>query len=121
MKNNKKTKDWKHEVLLNYLGRLCTWCGSLEKLHIHHILPRSNGGQNIMANLEVVCSKCHWKLHSQIEKIIPKKRIFIPVPMECSSCKVTYRPKHKSKSRICSYCTNRRNNNLYQRDIHMTP
>lgn len=38
----------------------CICCGSQEgPFTVHHVIPRSEGGTNRMANLATVCTKCH--------------------------------------------------------------
>lgn len=66
------SKDW-GDVIINYLGKRCIYCGSNEELHIHHIIPLSLGGANVLANLELVCWPCHKKLHKQLRKVFPIK------------------------------------------------
>jgi 5-methylcytosine-specific restriction endonuclease McrA len=34
-------------------------CESKSKLHVHHIVPRSQGGTNKLDNLITYCTKCH--------------------------------------------------------------
>lgn len=77
-----KSKEWRQHseynwsgVIINYLGKICVYCGSQEKLHIHHIIPMDLGGPNTMENLEVVCKLCHHKLHSSIRTILKKKHV----------------------------------------------
>jgi hypothetical protein len=44
-------------------GRQCGKCGSLNRLHLHHIKPLSKGGSNEISNLKLLCEKCHSKEH----------------------------------------------------------
>jgi len=48
---------------------LCPRCGQSITLetgwHIHHIIWKSKGGGNIMSNLELLHSTCHWQIHSR--------------------------------------------------------
>lgn len=42
----------------------CQECGTKEgKLHVHHIVFRSNGGTNSPDNLITLCTDCHEKVH----------------------------------------------------------
>lgn len=41
----------------------CTKCGSKEKLHVHHIVPKSKGGSNESQNLTTLCDLCHAEEH----------------------------------------------------------
>lgn len=43
----------------------CSICESDEKLHIHHIKPRSHGGLNETDNLTLVCVSCHAEIHKE--------------------------------------------------------
>ena len=40
-------------------GWRCQFCGSREKLHVHHIQFRSRGGGDTDRNLITVCAQCH--------------------------------------------------------------
>jgi len=38
----------------------CVNCGMTGKeLHVHHVVPRSEGGTNDLSNLVTLCSRCH--------------------------------------------------------------
>ncbi|RLI76939.1 hypothetical protein DRP05_11675 [Archaeoglobales archaeon] len=52
----RKYKDW----LLRRANYRCERCGdSKYKLHIHHIIPRKDGGKHTPENLIVLCPSCH--------------------------------------------------------------
>jgi 5-methylcytosine-specific restriction endonuclease McrA len=38
---------------------ICVGCGATEKLSVHHLLPARLGGDDSMANLVTLCSRCH--------------------------------------------------------------
>lgn len=40
-------------------GSCCQVCGKLHSGQVHHILPRSAGGTDEMANLMTLCGRCH--------------------------------------------------------------
>jgi hypothetical protein len=40
-------------------GHACVYCGSSDELACDHIVPRSRGGQNTMANLATACRPCN--------------------------------------------------------------
>lgn len=53
-------------------GYKCRCCGAhgnpegldaLDKLHRHHLTFRSKGGQDVAANLLLLCSRCHDRVH----------------------------------------------------------
>jgi len=46
-------------------GHSCRNCGSNEDLHVHHIVPISNGGNDIESNCVVLCSSCHGRTHDK--------------------------------------------------------
>jgi len=51
-------------------GYQCQKCKTKkDKLHVHHIIFRSNRGTNMPSNLVVLCSDCHEKLHNGEFKI----------------------------------------------------
>jgi transcriptional regulator NrdR family protein len=44
-------------------GNKCQKCGEEEDLHVHHIEPISEGGDNDNLNLITVCADCHRAIH----------------------------------------------------------
>lgn len=52
----------------------CQLCGSPYNLHIHHIIYRSQLGNNSKKNLIRLCADCHRKVHSN-KRIWQKKLI----------------------------------------------
>ena len=50
----------------------CQLCGKTWDLHIHHIIYRSQLGNNDERNLIRLCSDCHRKVHSN-KKVWQKK------------------------------------------------
>ena len=51
------------EKVLNR-DRACIVCGSTEKLHRHHLIPRAKGGSDTPRNQVLLCRDCHRKLHA---------------------------------------------------------
>ena|SRR3990167_75936 len=101
----KTTEDWV-EVILNYLGKNCIYCNSCTKLHIHHIIPISRGGQNVISNLEVVCIDCHHKLHLMLNKYLPLK--LKKFTHNCTKCNCLLTKESKSyKGNVCKNCINK--------------
>lgn len=47
----------------NYTCQHCKGKSKDSKLHVHHIIFRSNGGSDDESNLICLCSECHKKLH----------------------------------------------------------
>jgi Recombinase/HNH endonuclease len=45
------------------LPKECANCGSTNDLQIHHIVPLSVGGNNVLTNLVRLCGECHDKAH----------------------------------------------------------
>lgn len=70
---NKWHSSWQ-EVLNNYFENECKYCTSTDNLHLHHIIPLSHGGKNVISNLELVCWPCHKKLHKQLGYCRPQNR-----------------------------------------------
>lgn len=51
-------------------GGKCQYCGSLKKLTIDHVIPKSKGGQSTWSNLVTACNKCNsQKGDSQLDKL----------------------------------------------------
>jgi hypothetical protein len=46
----------------------CQSCGSIENLHIHHIIPFRISKDNSMTNLITLCSKCHKRIDWEYRK-----------------------------------------------------
>lgn len=44
-------------------GYACALCGDPRNLHIHHVIPRANGGGNSPHNLIALCRYCHALVH----------------------------------------------------------
>jgi HNH endonuclease len=41
----------------------CQTCGSLNDLHVHHLVQRSKLGDDVMDNLIALCASCHKMQH----------------------------------------------------------
>lgn len=52
------------EAVLQRDGYKCHVCGRGHNLHIHHIIPRVDGGKHTMANLITLCSGCHRSIEA---------------------------------------------------------
>ena len=48
----------------------CRSCGTKENLTVHHIIPRAEGGKDVMKNLETLCIKCHDEIEIGNDPII---------------------------------------------------
>lgn len=51
----------------------CGNCGNKEDLTIHHIIPLSLGGNNVIGNMVRLCSACHGIVHGK--KAVHHKRL----------------------------------------------
>lgn len=45
-------------------GHKCKICGDINDIHVHHIIPISQGGTNVIENLIPLCKKCHESQHN---------------------------------------------------------
>lgn len=55
-------KKLREELMFNRANHHCEWCGErYDRLQIHHIKPRSEGGPNTEKNLIALCPTCHDK------------------------------------------------------------
>ena len=75
-------------LVLKAAGGRCQLCGATKNerpLDVDHIIPRSRGGKNELANLQVLCSKCN---RSKRDKDETDFRAVIPVEREldCVFC-----------------------------------
>lgn len=109
-----RNQRWYLEVLLNYLGRECVYCGSEKRIHVHHVIPLYLGGRNDLGNLEIVCSKCHHLIHKEISGITTngkKTRSF--VDGFCKRCNRYFIKKigiTNNNPNVCGYCLKLRSN-----------
>ena len=54
------------KVLQNWRDKkVCVECGTKNYLTIHHIIIKSDRGSNQIKNLDVLCRKCHNKVHEE--------------------------------------------------------
>lgn len=49
--------------LLHFEYDCCSLCGSTQRLHLHHVLFKSHGGDDVRANLLMLCQQCHDGYH----------------------------------------------------------
>lgn len=58
-------------------GYKCQCCGKKDcRLEVHHLLPRSKGGSDKLANLITLCSDCHHLAHSSEEQLLAFQKKF---------------------------------------------
>lgn len=56
------SQQLKDELYFERANRRCEYCGEeIDHFEVHHITPRSDGGQNDPDNLIVLCPNCHSK------------------------------------------------------------
>jgi hypothetical protein len=55
-----------HTEVLQRDGWQCRRCKRRSSLHIHHIVFRSNGGDDATHNLVTVCENCHNCIHGVV-------------------------------------------------------
>ncbi len=60
---DRKLPDKLRNFILDRDKRKCTKCESIDALHIHHVIYRSNGGSDEPENLTTLCEECHIKQH----------------------------------------------------------
>ncbi|GAA3880589.1 HNH endonuclease [Haloarcula argentinensis] len=53
------------DEILGRNDKTCVKCGSGCDIEVHHIIPRSQGGQNEIENLTSLCHSCHWAAHGE--------------------------------------------------------
>lgn len=74
----KRQKAHKKQPKILPTKKQCLFCGSIENLTIHHIIPRSIGGTDDLSNLVWLCGECHQKLHQilldQVIKYLKKNK-----------------------------------------------
>jgi len=81
----------------------CQKCKSKERLQVHHITFKSNGGTNIVSNGTTLCEKCHKSLHNK-EWALKKKVKHFKYPTHLQQGKnylFSELSKRISSTRIC--------------------
>ena len=53
----------------------CVECGIDEDLHVHHLIPRHLGGDDIPSNLITLCSGCHAVRHPNLQVSLSRRFI----------------------------------------------
>ncbi len=53
--------------ILDRDGHECRKCGSIQNLHIDHIIPLSRGGREDECNMQVLCRTCNLRKHNSID------------------------------------------------------
>lgn len=59
-------QDTKIAVAVRDQGK-CVQCGATRNLHYHHVRPFSKGGKHTKTNLQLLCKRCHEKLHKDMK------------------------------------------------------
>lgn len=54
------------DAVWNRDGGKCVYCGSMENLHLDHIIPFSKGGDTSVENLQLLCQKCNLQKSNKI-------------------------------------------------------
>ena len=72
-----KRKEFMQMVQQNLfiLDPKCHICGDKDNLQFHHIIPLSNGGNNIKSNIITLCGKCHGMVHNNTGLQIAREKI----------------------------------------------
>lgn len=52
------------EYVMERDGGKCSVCGGTDRLEVHHIIRRMDGGSNNPVNLTLMCQGCHDDIHS---------------------------------------------------------
>ena len=56
------------QIIREMYNKKCAYCGSKNKLHIHHI--NYDSSNNAISNLCLLCAECHSDLHPQNKRKI---------------------------------------------------
>lgn len=79
--------------------RECANCGSEENIHIHHIVPLSQGGGNRESNLVFLCAECHKKAHAYVNNRVKESGDY-PSVKEHKTCKISVLERVKKIKRM---------------------
>ncbi len=76
----KGRSSWRYEewrrLVLEKNGKLCALCSSIEKIHVHHIVPwkKSKKLRFCVENGQVLCASCHIKIGLENKEISESTR-----------------------------------------------
>lgn len=56
-------------------GWKCVACGTQTRLTVDHIVPKSQGGGNELANLQTLCRPCHDRKDNMVPRKDPTKPV----------------------------------------------
>lgn len=73
----KRYRKSKEQLIIEHLGCKCDKCGSTDDLELDHIVPLSQGGDDTIENLQVLCSACH-AMKSYQEGSFPTSHVIRP-------------------------------------------
>jgi 5-methylcytosine-specific restriction endonuclease McrA len=80
LKMKNKSNSWAKICSLVYeRDKKCVNCGienPNKSFHVHHKIPRRNGGSNELDNLQLLCSGCHGKTRRKDERKKKKTKSF---------------------------------------------
>lgn len=63
------------ETVLERDGHRCMSCGETQRLHVHHVVPRSRGGGDDPGNLITLCEGCHAARHPRLQVSLARRAI----------------------------------------------
>ena len=87
-------------IILSIFDFECQICDSKENLRIHHITAKSQGGQDHILNITVLCQKCHLNLHHKVfDKLLEEKYLSQNLCSICGKPVIRIR-----KSGLCLFC-----------------
>lgn len=73
---------YKH-ILIERNGDCCNECGQTDiPLQVHHIIPVSKGGEDVIENMELLCYECHRKKHNHYFEELGSSNRTIPQKFE---------------------------------------
>lgn len=88
-KANNKTWTKQRDIVLERDGNKCKVCESIDKLHVHHIIPFKESQSHEVENLITLCEDCH--------KIVGKNKLWI------SADWLDYNPKEVFENIVLKY------------------
>lgn len=66
--STKKSNASAPDLIREIFNNTCIVCGYNKHIEIHHILPRSEGGENRLSNIVPLCPNCHTEVHYDLIK-----------------------------------------------------
>ena len=70
---NSSVSKWLRHSVFERDSYTCIFC-DMAATDVHHVVPRSQGGRNVIFNLVSLCRRCHMVHHGTLNEVYPNMR-----------------------------------------------